>query len=344
MTGPVLAKMCGREIRELCRSGQFDRPTAGVAPGFVQVNLAVLRADAAKEFEAFCNANPKPCPLLEMTPPGDYEARQMAPGSDVRTDLPRYRVLRKGECIDRPTSIKEYWTNNHPPSPLAPDFSNSRPDGAAECSQGWSGAEPLVASFPQTPPRRGGGSVGNKNLAPNAHPVTKGDHGVVSASDCNFVAFLIGCSFTFETALLEVGIPVRHVEEGKNVPMYRTNRACTPAGRFHGPLVVSMRPMSPEQAGLATRITAAFPRVHGTPIHLGDPGAIGIADVKRPDYGDAVSIRPGEIPVFWACGVTPMEAILRAKLDIAIVHEPGHMLVTDIRDESLRIDLHGGPV
>jgi uncharacterized protein YcsI (UPF0317 family) len=156
------------------------------------------------------------------------------------------------------------------------------------------------------------------------------------------VAFLIGCSFTFETALLKAGIPVRHIEEGKNVPMYRTNMACTPAGSFHGPLVVSMRPMTAGHAEFATRITAAFTRVHGAPIHVGDPGAIGIADVNRPDYGDPVSIHPGELPVFWACGVTPMEAILNAKLDIAITHEPGHMLVTDVSDESLREDPLGG--
>ena len=261
--------MTGAEIRALCRTGEFDRPTAGVALGYAQVNLVVLRAEAAKEFEDFCRANPKPCPLLEMTATGDYEPQRLAPGSDVRTDLPRYRVLRNGECIDRPTSITAYWSDN-------------------------------------------------------------------------LVAFLIGCSFTFETALLKAGIPMRHIAEGRNVPMYRTNMACTPAGRFHGPMVVSMRPMTPEHAELATRITAAFPRVHGAPIHTSDPTAIGIPDVNRPDYGDAVSIHSGEVPVFWACGVTPMEAILRARLDIAIVHEPGHMLVTDISDESLREDPLGG--
>ena len=282
--------MTGAEIRALCRTGEFDRPTAGVALGHAQVNLVVLRAEAAKEFEDFCRANPKPCPLLEMTATGDFEPKRLAPGSDVRTDLPRYRVLRNGECIDRPTSITAYWPDDPPPSPLG-----------------------------------------------------KGGHrGVASGSDCNFVAFLIGCSFTFETALLKAGIPVRHIEEGRNVPMYRTNVACTPAGRFHGPMIVSMRPMTPEHTELATKITAAFPRVHGAPIHTGDPTAIGITDLNRPNYGDAVSIRSGEIPVFWACGVTPLEAILRARLDIAITHEPGHMLVTDVSDESLREDPRGG--
>lgn len=281
------ANMTGLEIRALCRTGEFGRPTAGVALGYAQVNLVVLRAEAAKEFEAFCRANPNPCPLLEMTATGGFEPRRLAPGSDVRTDLPRYRVLRNGECIDRPTSIIDYWTHDPPQSHLGKG----------------------------------------------------GERGVGAASD--FVAFLIGCSFTFEAALLKAGIPVRHIEEGKNVPMYRTHIACTPAGRFRGPMVVSMRPMTREHAELATRITAAFPRVHGAPIHVGDPTAIGITDVARPDYGDAVSIHQGEVPVFWACGVTPMEAILGARLDIAITHEPGHMLVTDISDVSLQDDHFG---
>jgi len=270
MNANAYANKTGAEIRALCRCGEFDRPTAGVALGYTQVNLVILRAEASEEFEAFCRANPKPCPLLERTAPGNYEPAQMAPQADVRTDLPRYRVLQHGRCVERPTSITTYWL----------DATRSR------------------------------------------------------ASD--FVAFLIGCSFTFETALLKAGVPVRHIEERRNVPMYRTNIACTPAGCFHGPLVVSMRPMTPAEAELATRITAAFPRVHGTPIHLGDPSAIGITDLTRPDYGDAVTLRRREIPVFWACGVTPMEAIIRAKLDIAITHEPGHMLVTDVTDESLR--------
>jgi uncharacterized protein YcsI (UPF0317 family) len=304
--------MTGAEFRALCRTGEFDRPTAGVALGYAQVNLVILRAEAAKEFEDFCRANPKPCPLLEMTATGDYEPQRLAPGSDVRTDLPRYRVLRNGECIDRPTSIIAYWPDAISPSPF----------------QGEGRGEGLIAGLTPHP-----------TLSPQGE---RGSQAGSDERDADFVAFLIGCSFTFETALLKAGIPMRHIAEGRNVPMYRTNRACTPAGRFHGPMVVSMRPMTPEHAKLATRITAAFPRVHGAPIHIGDPTAIGIPDVNRPDYGDAVSIHPGEIPVFWACGVTPLEVILRARLDIAIVHEPGHMLVTDVSDESLREDPRGG--
>jgi len=118
--------------------------------------------------------------------------------------------------------------------------------------------------------------------------------------------------------------------------MYRTNISCTPAGAFAGPLIVSMRPMTAEQAEAASQVTAAYPRVHGSPIHIGDPSTIGIGDLTHPDYGDPVTIYPGEVPVFWACGVTPMEAIMQAKPDLAITHEPGHMFVTDVLDSSLR--------
>ena len=263
MTADDHTHMTGAGIRELCRLGESTGPTAGMALGFAQANLVVLQVDVAADFEAFCRKNPKPCPLLEQMAPGIHEPRQMAPGADVRTDLPRYRVYRRGTCVDSSVSIESYWT-----------------------------------------------------------------------ADC--VAFLIGCSFTFESALLDAGLPVRHIEEGRNVPMYRTNRACTPAGAFAGPLVVSMRPMTPEQAETAARVTEAYPQVHGGPVHVGDPEAIGIQALNRPNYGDAVTMHPGEIPVFWACGVTPMEAIMRAKPELAITHEPGHMFVTDVLDRSLR--------
>ena len=149
----------------------------------------------------------------------------------------------------------------------------------------------------------------------------------------SWASFLLGCSFTFEAALLRAGIPVRHIEQKCNVPMYRTNIQCAPSRDFHGPMVVSMRPMSPAQARRAGIITAQLPRAHGAPIHVGNPREIGIASIDRPDYGDPVEIREGEVPVFWACGVTPLEAILRAKPDMAIVHEPGHMFITDIASE-----------
>jgi uncharacterized protein YcsI (UPF0317 family) len=153
----------------------------------------------------------------------------------------------------------------------------------------------------------------------------------------DLVCFVIGCSFTFENALIERGIPVRHIEQGRNVPMYRTSVACKPAGRFHGPMVVSMRPLLPAQAFEASRICGRMPLAHGAPVHFGDPAAIGIADVARPDFGDPVDIRPGEVPVFWACGVTPQAVLMAAKPPFAITHKPGHMFVTDRRDAELDV-------
>ena len=153
------------------------------------------------------------------------------------------------------------------------------------------------------------------------------------------VCFLIGCSFSFEEALLAAGLPIRHIEQNCNVPMYITNIECTPSGVFTGPMVVSMRPMTPIQAKLAYEITARFPRVHGAPIHMGDPALIGINNLDQPDYGDAVSIHENEIPVFWPCGVTPQAAVTRLKLDIAISHAPGHMFVSDILNTTLADDL-----
>jgi len=266
MTTPDWASMTGEAVRLRCRDGRFDGPTAGVARGFTQANLVILPEQHAADFGTFCTKNPKPCPLLEATEPGVYEPRRLAPGADVRRDLPRYRVLQDGICTAHPCSIEDYW-----------------PEGA------------------------------------------------------RLVAFLIGCSFTFERALLDAGLPVRHIEEGCNVPMYRTSIACDPAGPFSGPLVVSMRPMTSAQAEQAERITSRFPKVHGAPVQIGHPESLGIDRLDRPDYGDPVTVRAGEIPVFWACGVTPMEALLRAHLSLAIVHEPGHMFVTDLRDRDLEV-------
>ena len=151
----------------------------------------------------------------------------------------------------------------------------------------------------------------------------------------DFVTFLIGCSFSFEAALIEDGIPLRHIEEGRNVSMYRTNIATEVAGPFGGPLVVSMRSMKTADAIRAIQITSRFPRVHGAPVHFGNPAEIGIADIARPDYGDVTEIRPGEVPVFWACGVTPQSAIRAARPPISITHKPGCMLVTDMRNSAL---------
>jgi uncharacterized protein YcsI (UPF0317 family) len=254
-----LKNATGSAIRAACRDGSLSGPTPGVALGFVQANLVIVPKEFAFDFLLFCQRNPKPCPLLDVTEPGDPEPKAVAPGADLRTDLPAYRVWRDGQLVAEPTDVRAIWRDD-------------------------------------------------------------------------LVSFVIGCSFTFESALLEARLPVRHIEQGVNVPMYKTNRACKPAGRFAGPLVVSMRPMTPEQAIAATRVCARFPRAHGVPVHFGDPASIGIADLSRPDFGDAVEVRPGEVPVFWACGVTPQAALLQAKLPLAITHKPGHMFLTDLRD------------
>ncbi len=197
-----------------------------------------------------------------MTEPGDPEPRLTAPGADIRTDLPRYRVYRHGELVDEPTNLSAYWRDD-------------------------------------------------------------------------MVGFLLGCSYTFEGALLQAGLPLRHLEAGCRVPMFRTNLQCQPAGVFHGPTVVSMRPLTPEQTVIASRICSRFPRAHGAPIHFGDPAAIGIRDVHQPDFGDAVEIRPGEVPVFWACGVTPQAVAMEVRPPLMLTHAPGHMFVTDLRDADL---------
>lgn len=153
----------------------------------------------------------------------------------------------------------------------------------------------------------------------------------------DLVSFLIGCSFSFETLLQEAGVPLRHVEQGVTVPMYVTNRDCVPAGRFRGPLVVSMRPIPAALVAKAAAITGLMPAVHGAPVHVGAPEVLGIADLGRPDFGQAVELADGDVPVFWACGVTSQTAVMQAAPAFAITHEPGHMFLTDARDLEYRI-------
>jgi uncharacterized protein YcsI (UPF0317 family) len=248
------------QLRAAARSGQWTGPTAGLARGFVQANLVILPAEAAAEFAEFCRLNARPCPLLEQTAPGEAEPRQTAPGADLRSDVPRYRVFRHGSLeAHEPGDIHDLWRDD-------------------------------------------------------------------------LVSFLLGCSFTFENALARAGLRVRHLDEGRNVPMYRTAVDCRPAGRFAGKLVVSMRPFPPELVDRAIEITGRFPTMHGAPVHVGDPAAIGIRDLTRPDFGESVTIHPGEVPVFWACGVTPQVALVEARCELAITHSPGCMFVTDWRD------------
>jgi uncharacterized protein YcsI (UPF0317 family) len=153
----------------------------------------------------------------------------------------------------------------------------------------------------------------------------------------DFVTFVVGCSFSFEEALAADGLALRHIALGRNVPIYRTSIATVAAGRFRGPMVVSMRPFKPADAIRAIQVTSRYPQVHGAPIHFGDPAAIGIADIGRPDFGDAVPLEPGEVPVFWACGVTPQVAIEAARPDLCVTHAPGCMLVTDVLNSRLAV-------
>jgi len=253
--------MTPAQVRAACRAGTLDRPTSGLAAGFVQANLMVVPREAAFDFLLFCQRNPKPCPIVEVVEAGSTEPR-CAPGADLRTDLPRYRVYRDGRLVEERKDVRDVWTDD-------------------------------------------------------------------------LVAFLIGCSFSFEEALTEAGVPLRHVEACSNVPMYRTRVPTVPAGRFHGPLVVSMRPIPASQVALAVQVTGRYERVHGAPVHVGEPSALGIADVARPDFGDPVEIRPGELPVFWACGVTPQAVALASRLPFCITHAPGYMFVSDLTNASL---------
>jgi len=258
-----LARLPPREARRLFREGRHTGPTAGIAPGHVQANLVVLSAGVADAFEAYCRANPKPCPLLERLTPGDPITRQLAGGADIRTDLPRYRVYRPDGTFEECLEVRGGWRDED-------------------------------------------------------------------------VAFLLGCSFSFEEALTRVGLVPRHVEEGVNVPMYRTSRETTPAEPFAGPLVVSMRPIPRERVEDAYEITRPFAWAHGEPVHHGDPATLSITDLARPDWGEAVTIREGEVPVFWACGVTSQTAVMNAlrsgAADRVITHAPGHMFIGDRRN------------
>jgi uncharacterized protein YcsI (UPF0317 family) len=247
-------------VRAAIRAGEWDGPTAALALGYTQANLVALPAEDAFDFLRFCVANPRPCPVLEVAEPGSPEPVQTAPGADLRTDLPRYRVHRDGEVVDEPTDVRDVWRDD-------------------------------------------------------------------------LVSFLIGCSFTFERALLAAGLPIRHIEQGVNVPMYTTAVACRPAGRFAGPLVVSMRPMTPRQAIRATEITSRYTSMHGAPVHIGDPTVLGIASLGSPQFGDPVEIRDGEVPVFWACGVTPQAVAAASRPSLMITHAPGHMFITDLSDD-----------
>ncbi len=252
------------EARARIRKGEITGQTAGLGPGMVQGNIAILPADWADDFLRFCVRNPKPCPVLAVGEPGRADLPSLGKDIDIRTDVPRYRVFRDGVETDAPTDLLGHWRND-------------------------------------------------------------------------LVTFVLGCSLSFEWPLMEAGLSIRHIERGTTVPMYRTGIDTAPAGRFRGKLVVSMRPFRPADAIRAVQITSRFPNVHGAPVHLGLPHEIGIADLARPDYGDPVEVKPDELPVFWACGVTPQCVAETVKPPFFIAHYPGCMLITDVPNPSLAV-------
>ncbi|MGF1579190.1 MAG: putative hydro-lyase [Gemmataceae bacterium] len=260
--GSDLAGVDGRVVRNLCRAGEWKGSTPGLALGYVQANLVIVREENAFDFLLFCQRNPKPCPILDVTDVGSARPAMVAPDADLRTDLPMYRVYKDGELTAEPTDLNDYWEEN-------------------------------------------------------------------------LVAFLLGCSFTFEHALQQAKLPVRHIEMDCNVPMYNTSIACRSAGIFRGNMVVSMRPMLPRDAVRAVQICSRYPLAHGAPIHIGNPEDIGIFHLTEPDYGDAVDFQTGEVPVFWACGVTPQTVAISSQVPFFITHKPGHMFLTDLRDSDL---------
>ncbi|MEQ6249205.1 putative hydro-lyase [Sulfitobacter sp. HNIBRBA3233] len=249
------------DVRRAIRAGHYAGHTAGLAPGKLQCNLAILPERYALDFLRFCQRNPKPCPVVGVSDTGDPMLPTLGEDIDIRHDVPRYRVFREGEMTDEVTDIADIWSDD-------------------------------------------------------------------------LVTVALGCSFTFENALVRNGIPVRHLEAGRNVPMYKSNIDLMPAGPFGGKMVITMRPIAEGRVADAYRISAQYPQAHGAPIGQGDPADIGISDIDSPEWGEPVEIREGERPVYWACGVTPQNVLLQAKLPLVITHSPGHMLIADVAEDA----------
>ncbi|MDV8951512.1 putative hydro-lyase [Leuconostoc falkenbergense] len=256
--------MTPTEFRKKVRNNEYQKPTAGMCPGYAQTNLIVLPWEDAYDFLLFAQRNPKPIPILEVTEVGSRELQTLGNDIDVATDFPKYRIYRNGKMVDEYLSVVDFWRED-------------------------------------------------------------------------LVSFLIGCSFSFEDLLVDAGIEIRHITEKANVPMFNTNIPLKQAGKFSGNMVVSMRPIKSSQIATAVNVTNRLPGVHGAPIQIGNPAEIGIYDLADPDYGDAVTINENEIPVFWACGVTPQAAVMASKPKFAITHSPGHMLITNISNKDLSV-------
>lgn len=254
-------KLTPREVRALARDSKLTTATSALCPDYVKASLLVLPASYADDFLRFASWNPEVCPVLEVIREKPLSSF-LAPGSNICTDFPRYRIFLNGEVSEDVCEIKALWNL---------------------------------------------GSVG----------------------------FLLGCSASFDGTLLANGIPVRHVEEQRAMPIYQTKLRTCPAGSFRGPVLVSMRPMTQEQAKKAYQLTEHMELVHGAPIQIGAPAEIGIADLCKPDFGEAVGIRGDETPVFWSSSATIQAALRFAKLPLAITNVPGFPLISDIRNDAL---------
>ncbi|MCG8511662.1 MAG: putative hydro-lyase [Rhodospirillales bacterium] len=245
-------------MRLAARRGGLRSATHGFARGHVQTNLAILPQEYAFDFLRFCIRNPKPCPLVEVLDPGNPEPVRSAPGADIRTDLPAYRIFRNGEPTGEVNDIKDIWRDDH-------------------------------------------------------------------------VAFLLGCSNSFDEILEDEGIPQRHLEHpGGRISVYSSSIQCAPAGPFKGPVAITMRPIPHEHVDRVVELSAQFPIAHGAPVHVGNPQDVGISDLSRIDWGGYNPLRPGDVPVFWACGVTPQAVAAASGIPEMITHAPGHMFVTDL--------------
>ncbi len=258
-----LAAGSAHDVRMAIRNRQWRGTTHGLASGHIQANLAILPEAYALDFMRFCHRNPKPCPLLDVTDTGNPEFRQIAPGSDVRTDLSRYSVYRDGALVEEVDDLRDLWRDD-------------------------------------------------------------------------LVAFAMGCSLSFDAALLRNGLAVKHLEKpGGRIAVYTSEIACVPAGPFAGPMVVSLRPVPNDQVDRVTEVTRRYPATHGGPVHVGDPAEIGITDVSAVDWGLPPQIGSNDTCMFWGCGVTPQAVAMTAKLPFMVTHTTGHMLLTDLTLEDI---------
>jgi uncharacterized protein YcsI (UPF0317 family) len=263
-SAPEFDRRDPRAVRRAIRSGVWHGYTAGVAPGRVQANVCILPRAFTEDFLLYCQRNPKPCPLLARSDPGNPHLPTLAEDLDIRTDIARYHVFENGKLVKEVTDISAYWRDD-------------------------------------------------------------------------LVTFALGCSFSFEEALLQAGLRLKFLERNNVAGVYETNIDTVPAGPFCGSLMVTMRAFKPADAIRAVQITSRFPNVHGAPIHIGNPAAIGVDLSSRYQNVGDPEVADDELPVFWACGLTPQLAVKNAKPPLCITHAPSCMLITDLRNSTLAV-------